>query len=136
MIEKGWCFLMGDLTKNFSRHEFACKDNCGYDNINPRVVYMAQVIRDALGEPISINSGCRCAKRNAAVGGVKDSYHTTGQAADLYTNVGSARLFEVIARLFAAGKLNDLQYCKRYIKKNFVHIDCGKRRNRRFVEGD
>jgi uncharacterized protein YcbK (DUF882 family) len=127
---------MGDLTKNFSRHEFACKDNCGFDNINPRVVFMAQVIRDALGEPIRINSACRCEKHNAAVGGVKGSYHTTGQAADLSSAVGSTRLFQVIKQLFADGKLNDLQYCKRYIRSNFVHIDCGKKRNVRFVEGN
>jgi uncharacterized protein YcbK (DUF882 family) len=127
---------MGDLSKNFSRHEFACQDYCGYDNINPRVVVMAQTIRDASGKAIRINSGCRCAKHNMAVGGVKNSYHTTGLAADLSCEVGSAQLFEVIKQLFASGKLNALQYCKRYIRKNFVHIDCGKRRNSRFVEGN
>jgi uncharacterized protein YcbK (DUF882 family) len=127
---------MGDLTKNFSRHEFACKDNCGFDNINPKVVAMCQTIRDALGEPIKINSGCRCEKRNAESNGVKGSYHTLGKAADLSSAVGSARLFEVIQHLYANGKLNDLAYCKRYINKNFVHIDCGKQRTRRFVEGN
>jgi uncharacterized protein YcbK (DUF882 family) len=127
---------LGDLTKDFSRREFACKDNCGYDKIDPRVVVMAQTIRDALGEPIRINSGCRCAKRNASAGGVGDSYHMHGLAADLSSNVGSARLFQVIKQLFAAGKLDALQYCKRYIKSNFVHIDCGKKRNNRFAEGN
>jgi uncharacterized protein YcbK (DUF882 family) len=127
---------MGDMTANFSRREFVCKDGCGYDGIDPRVVGMAQKIRDALGEPIRINSGCRCPKRNAEAGGVGDSYHMKGLAADLSTNVGSARLFEVIKQLFAAGKLPDLQYCKRYVKQNFVHIDCGKKRNGRFAEGN
>jgi uncharacterized protein YcbK (DUF882 family) len=127
---------MGDLSKNFSRHEFACQDRCGFDTIDPRVVVMAQVIRDMLGEPIRINSACRCKKHNGKVGGVSGSYHTTGQAADLSSNVGSVRLFQVIKQLYAAGKLNDLQYCKRYIKKNFVHIDCGKKRNNRFAEGN
>jgi hypothetical protein len=59
-----------------------------------------------------------------------------GLAADLSSNVGSARLFEVIKQLFAAGKLDALQYCKRYINKNFVHIDYGKKRNNRFAEGN
>jgi uncharacterized protein YcbK (DUF882 family) len=127
---------VGDLSRSFNRHEFACKDNCGFDKIDPRVVVMAQTIRDALGEPIRVNSGCRCEKHNKTVGGVKDSYHTKGQAADLSTLVGSTRLFSVIKQLYADGKLSDLQYCKRYIKKNFVHIDCGKKRNSRFAEGN
>jgi uncharacterized protein YcbK (DUF882 family) len=127
---------MGDMTKNFSRREFACRDNCGFDGIDPRIVVMAQEIRDALGEPIRINSAYRCAKRNAAVGGVKNSFHTTGQAADLSAASGSARLFDTVRQLFADGKLPDLQYCKRYVIKNFVHIDCGKKRNSRFAEGN
>lgn len=127
---------MDKLTKNFSRHEFACRDNCGFDNINPKIVIMAQIIRDELGAPVNVNSACRCAKHNAAAGGVKGSYHTAGQAADLSSSVGSERLFSVIKRLFARGELPELQYCRRYVKKNFVHIDCGKKRNNRFMEGD
>ena len=55
---------MGDLTKDFSRSEFACKCGCGYDRIDPRVVDMCQVIRDGLGASIRINSACRCERRN------------------------------------------------------------------------
>jgi uncharacterized protein YcbK (DUF882 family) len=127
---------LGDISKNFSRHEFACKDNCGFDNIDPKVVAMCQTIRDALMEPIKINSACRCEKHNAKVGGVKGSYHTLGKAADLSSKAGSAHLFAVIQQLFAAGELKYLQYCKRYVNKNFVHIDCGARRVKRFVEGN
>ena len=127
---------MGDVSKNFDRAEFACKCGCGFDNINPRVVVMAQRIREALGEPVRINSGCRCEKRNVAVGGVKNSYHTQGKAADLSSAVGSARLFEVIRQLFAKGQLEDLQYCEHYTRSNFVHIDCGGVRNARFRERD
>jgi uncharacterized protein YcbK (DUF882 family) len=128
---------VGDLTKNFSRHEFACKDNCGFDDIDPRVVAMAQVIRNALGESIRINSGCRCEKRNKESNGVSGSYHTQGKAADLSTGVGSARLFQVIKQLHSSGMLPNLKYCKRYINSNFVHIDCGeKKRSSVFQEGN
>ena len=65
------------------------------------MVVMAQKIREALGEPVRINSGCRCIEHNKKVGGVKDNYHTLGEAADLSTAVGSARLFAVIRKLFA-----------------------------------
>ena len=42
-----------------------------------------QPLRDAMGEPIKIGSGYRCTKLNKAVGGVTNSQHTKGQAADL-----------------------------------------------------
>ena len=42
-----------------------------------------QPLRDAMGEPIKIGSGYRCTKLNTAVGGVTNSQHTKGQAADL-----------------------------------------------------
>ena len=96
---------------------------------------MCQVIRDALGAPVRINSACRCAKHNAQVGGVKGSYHTKGLAADLSCEAGSQRLQAVIKSLFEAGKLPCLEYCKRYVQKNFVHIDCGHQRNNRFAKG-
>lgn len=42
-----------------------------------------QPLRDAMREPIKIGSGYRCTRLNKAVGGVGNSQHTRGQAADL-----------------------------------------------------
>ena len=42
-----------------------------------------QPLRDAMQEPIKIGSGYRCTKLNKAVGGVGNSQHTKGEAADL-----------------------------------------------------
>ena len=47
-------------TKNFKASEFACKCECGKNDIDQRVIDMAQTIRDALGVPVHVNSGCRC----------------------------------------------------------------------------
>ena len=120
---------MAKDTKNFKVSEFACKCGCGYNVIDQRVIDMAQVIRDALGVPIHINSGCRCEKRNSASGGVKGSFHTKGLAADLSCSLGAKKLFAVVADLKARGKLPDLEYAILYIQKDFVHIDCGKKRS-------
>ena len=125
---------MGNLTKDFSRTEFECKCGCGFDKIDPRVVDMCQTIRDAAGVPIRINSACRCAKHNNAIGGVDGSYHTKGMAADLSCEAGSQKLQSAIKTLYDAGKLPHLSYCKRYIAKNFVHIDCGHQRENRFAK--
>ena len=124
---------MAQDTTNFKVGEFACK-HCGENKIDQRVINMAQTIRDELGVPVRINSGCP--KHNAAVGGVKGSYHTQGLAADLSCSKGAKELYLTIQKLWNEGKLPDLQWCKYYVKKNFCHIDCGKKRNNIFAVGD
>lgn len=81
------------------------------------------------GVTVNVGSGCRCAKRNAAVGGVKGSKHMLGLAADLNCAKGGAVMFEIVKKLHAEGKLPDLDYCIYYKKKNFIHIDCGGKRH-------
>lgn len=46
-------------------------------------VYVLEPLREAMGEPIPISSGFRCEQLNRAVGGVSNSQHMRGQAADL-----------------------------------------------------
>jgi hypothetical protein len=45
--------------------------------------YVLEPLRIAMGEPIKISSGFRCQALNKAVGGVANSHHCKGQAADL-----------------------------------------------------
>jgi len=40
-------------------------------------------LRELAGRPIKINSGYRCAKHNAAIGGAPHSQHKLGKAADI-----------------------------------------------------
>lgn len=47
------------------------------------VHHVLQPLRDAMGEPIKIGSGYRCPQLNRAVGGVSNSQHVKGEAADL-----------------------------------------------------
>ena len=47
------------------------------------VHHVLQPLRDAMDEPIKIGSGYRCSALNRAVGGVANSQHVKGQAADL-----------------------------------------------------
>ena len=117
---------MAQDTKNFKVSEFTCKCGCGFNNVDQRLMDMAQKIRDDLGVAIKINSGCRCAKHNAKVGGVKNSTHTRGFAADLSCSLGAKAILKSVQKLYAEGKLNDLSFCKEY--KTFIHIDCGQKR--------
>ena len=45
--------------------------------------YVLEPLRESMGEPIKIGSGYRCPQLNRAVGGVANSQHMKGQAADL-----------------------------------------------------
>ena len=64
-------------------------------------------IRAAWGGPITVNSGYRSPALNKAVGGVSNSQHMKGEAADI--TVGSVgdnkRLFDKIVELQKAGKI-------------------------------
>ena len=81
-----------DEIKYFKKQEFACK--CGkYCNgypvdIDMNMVKIADEIRSRIGKPIHINSGLRCKTHNANVGGVSNSQHLLGKAADLGCPIG------------------------------------------------
>ena len=74
------------LSKDFKVGEFLCKgtDCCGnVAYINPKLVNLLQDIRDHFDKPVKITSGYRCPKHNKEVGGVSNSQHTKGNAADI-----------------------------------------------------
>lgn len=55
------------------------------DNLNRLADYL-DGIREKLGKPILVNSGFRCPVLNKAVGGVANSQHLKGLAADVVCN--------------------------------------------------
>lgn len=74
---------MGDISDNFSRWEWACQDNCGFDTVDVELVDLLEVLRfDFGGRAVTIISGCRCEVHNIASDGSKDSQHTQARGAD------------------------------------------------------
>ena len=71
------------LSKNFKLREFRCKCGCGKALVDERLVEILQQIRDHFGKSVNVNSGCRCATLNKAVGGDPNSSHMQGMAADI-----------------------------------------------------
>lgn len=55
-------------------------------NLTALVDNVLDPLRDWYGKPIRVNSGYRCPALNKAVGGVANSQHLTGQAADIDTD--------------------------------------------------
>jgi uncharacterized protein YcbK (DUF882 family) len=115
---------MGDLTRNFSRYEFACQCGCGFNTIDLTLVGALQVFRDMIGKRININSGCRCPAHNKAVylalnqPEVK-SYHMFGKAID-FTCDDRMDLAVIYARIVNWG--GGVHF---YPVSNFIHIDNG-----------
>ena len=52
-------------------------------NLTHLALHILQPLRDVIGEPIPISSGYRSPALNKLVGGVTNSQHVTGQAADI-----------------------------------------------------
>lgn len=50
-----------------------------------KVMYILDIVRAHIGKPILVNSGYRCKRLNEMVGGVQNSMHTKGLAADVRT---------------------------------------------------
>lgn len=78
-----------DEIEYFDREEFKCKCGGKYCNGYPsepdeRMVRIADQLRKNLGVPITIVSGLRCKTWNAIQGGVSNSQHMYGEAADIY----------------------------------------------------
>lgn len=73
---------MGDLSQHFSRKEFECRC-CGRLQLDSHLIEGLEVLRVLAGVPVVVNAGYRCPRHNQEVGGVPNSEHTRGLAADI-----------------------------------------------------
>ena len=73
---------MGDLSPHFSKVELACH-HCGQLKVEKRLLEALEELRRLAGKPIVVHDGYRCPLHNQEVGGVTDSEHTRGVAADV-----------------------------------------------------
>ncbi|MCR5833182.1 MAG: DUF882 domain-containing protein [Selenomonadaceae bacterium] len=72
------------LSRHFDIDEFTC--HCcggGSSLISDRLIELLELLRVKAGKPIHVNCGYRCPSHNAAVGGVSNSQHVLGTAADI-----------------------------------------------------
>lgn len=123
------------FTKNFSYDELIASSTAkrlGIDN-TPNVQEkeklrklaedILQPIRDAWKGVIVVNSGYRSEALNKAVGGVKNSQHRLGEAADI--KVGgkdrNKKLFQLVYKLISQGKLKVGQLIDEY-NYQWIHV--------------
>ena len=73
---------MTKLSPHFSKNEMACHC-CGDLKIDQRLLGGLESLRKLAGAPVIVHDAYRCPKHNEEVGGVADSEHTRGLAADV-----------------------------------------------------
>ena len=115
-----------DEIEYFDRSEFKCKCGGKYCNGYPaepdeRMVRIANQLRNNLGVPITIVSGLRCKTWNAIQGGVANSQHMYGEAADIYARGVSQ--YRVEAEL---DKIGGVRYHYPIKGSSNVHFDVPK----------
>lgn len=120
----------GKYSEHFKRSEFKCgckgKHCDGYPvEMNKKVISILEKLREYYGnKPITVTSGIRCKKHNANVGGVSNSAHMDGDAADFYipgicdTAAGRNK---VVKKAYELGA--EYSYCNTKGMGNAVHLN-------------
>lgn len=135
------------LTKHFNLNEFinsqTAKDRhidnspseAVVNNLRNLCEKVLEPLRLWYGKPITIGSGYRCPALNTAVGGVKNSQHMTGEAADLQVvlnvsktnptayNAELRRLFDYIKSNLPFDQLI-LERSTSNSKTYWIHVSC------------
>ena len=121
--------------KYFSLSEFSHSDTAvslGIDNTIPkecveRIQHLVHCVLDPLRElwglPIRVTSGYRCPELNDEVGGVEDSYHMEGCAADI-SATDPARNVELMSLIRAMHLIGRIRLTECYLgpKAKYIHI--------------
>ena len=80
-------FRLSEFTRSDTAKRLGIENECSSVEQVLNLAYLChmvlQPLRDRFG-PIRINSGYRCPELNRAVGGVKNSQHMRGEAADIH----------------------------------------------------
>lgn len=109
---------MGDLSPHSSKKELACRC-CGRLMVDPRLIDALEAFRQLAGVPIVIHAGYRCPSHNQEVGGVPNSEHTRGLAADIHIpGLSLQQMYDVASEVpqFARGGIGAYD-------TNFLHVD-------------
>ena len=114
-------FRSSTATKNGIKNEPSPDERATIErNINLLVDHVLDLIRDKLCTPIIITSGYRCPKVNKLVGGVNNSQHILGYAADFHVQgYNHSMMYEVFLYIFNTLEFDQLIY---YPSKNIIHV--------------
>jgi len=85
--------------------------------LHPKLLVKLIGLRKILERPVYITSGYRCSRYNRKVGGILNSYHCIGLAADIKVkDINLITLLEICENI----DFNGIGF---YEKKNLLHLD-------------
>ena len=128
-----------NLTQNFTLEEMEFSstaierriknkaNNEVINNLKELCNYLLEPLREKLNKPIIVTSGYRCFELNKIVGGVSNSQHLEGKAADIIVkDLSTEDLFNFIKKNFKFDQLI-IEHIK---GKNWVHVSWNGANNR------
>ena len=106
------------MSKYYDYTDTVCHCGCGFNRPDDLLLEKLDQLCDRVGQKLELTNVCRCPEHNAEVGGVPDSQHTQGTAADV-----------VVPDDMTVDELADLALeigfdgVGRYYEDEFVHVD-------------
>lgn len=113
-------------SEHFSRQELDCHCGCTTppavaENLHQTAYLLEELRHFAGGYPITVDCGYRCPTHNATVGGVPDSQHILGKAADIRQpgihSPAQLAIFAADVKAYRDGGIGT------YHTEGFVHVD-------------
>ena len=104
--------------RHFSASEFRCGCGCGLNlgDMSQAFVTRLDLARDISKTSYSLNRSISCAAHNEKIGGLDNSAHLTGHAADIRV-VNSVERYKILEGLIKAG------FKRIGVYKTFIHVD-------------
>ena len=108
------------MAKYFSADEMACKccGSLGPNGIDVRLQNVLDAMREMAGCPLTLSCCYRCPEHNAEVGGVPNSQHVQGCAADVIVPDGMT-----VDELASIAEACGADAIGKYYDDQFVHVD-------------
>lgn len=106
--------------KYFDMSEFSC-NHCGElpeNGMSEVLLERLDRLRSMYGKPIYVSSGYRCPFWNEVNGGVPNSQHVQGTAADIWVDDDYETFYEMVR---SSGLFDGVGH---YPEQEFVHVDC------------
>ena len=116
---------MTKLSPHFSKAEMACRC-CGNLKIEDRLLSALETLRNLAEAPVIVHDAYRCPKHNEEIGGVTDSEHEHGLAADVrISGLSLQQMYELALQVpeFANGGIGAYD-------GGFLHVDVRGHRSR------
>jgi hypothetical protein len=128
---------MGNLTRNFSDWEFACKGKCNDDckAVMMQAAFMEklQALRDLIGRSIKITSGIRCSYYNTTIpGAAQHSWHIPRNGIACAADIRTSRSREDVLALYAAA--DHLGFRGIGLYDGRIHVDMRPTKRARWVD--